>query len=181
VVKVWYAKIVWQNSLAGRTCGVFKNGLHHSSGPISFFLQFADVETYFGKSWWKLAATKIQVKNAGEIFCVPLNSRFVSLRRWSQLISTSGAPFVPMDVTTHDTGSISYILIIELLHREISSKELASNPVVILLFSTLYCLTIVLGEIAPWIAALGMQAARGPGKIVSWFFMNFGLVVWHTM
>ena len=52
------------------------------------FLQFADVETYFGKSWRKvssqlkiLAATKIQLKNAGDIFCVPLNSRFVSLRR----------------------------------------------------------------------------------------------------
>ena len=53
-----------------------------------FFLQFADVETYFGKSWRKvssqlkiLAATKIHLKNAGDIFCVPLNSRFLSLRR----------------------------------------------------------------------------------------------------
>ena len=46
---------------------------------IRFFLQFADVETYFGKSWRKVslqlkiltAATKIQLKNAGDIFLCP--------------------------------------------------------------------------------------------------------------
>ena len=107
---------------------------------------------------------------------------------WRDDTDLGPSPFWPWfpwnhGLHTHDTGSISYILIewatnIEklTLQNEPQIRTYGSDNSVVYLLPTV--VLIDLGEIVPWIAALGMQAARGPGKIVSWSFMNFGLAAW---